>query len=81
MGSGGHVQPIKALGRFLGELDLLVGFVSLGLATLLLRFESRRPGRSEGAGQVLALLGVMTAGAFALILARHRPEPVSQSPG
>ncbi len=81
MASGGHAQPIKALGRFLGELDLLVGFVSLGLATLLFRLESRRLGRSEGASQVLALLGLMTAGAFALILARHNPEIVSRSPG
>jgi hypothetical protein len=81
MASGGHAQPIKALGRFLGELDLLVGFVSLGLATLLFRFESRRLGRSEGANQVLVLLGVMMAGAFALISARHSSETVSQSKG
>ena len=71
MPRSGSTNRIGKLKRFLGELEMFVGFLSLSLATFLLRLETRRLGRTEGMDQTLGLLGIMTAGAVALILSRH----------
>ncbi len=60
--------------RFLGKLELMIGFLSLSLATFLLRLETRRLGHNESTQQVLGLLSVMTAGALALVMSRRRKE-------
>ena len=65
--------------RLQGELELLIGLLSLGLATLIFRVESKRLGRSEGMDQALRLLSLMTAGALAMIIAK-RPEIPAQNP-
>ena len=58
---------------------MLIGLLSLGLATLLFRVVSKRLGRSEGTDQVLRLLSLMTAEALAMIIAK-RPETPAQNP-
>ncbi len=64
----GSAEALNGLKRFLGKLEMFIGFLSLGLATFLLQLETRRRGNTEGAEQALALLRAMTAGALALVV-------------
>ncbi len=70
----GSVEGLNGLKRFFGKLEMFMGFLSLGLATFLLRLETRRRGSPEGAEQALGLLSAMTAGALALLVSGDREE-------
>ncbi len=61
-------QGLNGLKRFLGKLEIFMGFLSLGLATFLLRLVTLRRGNTEGAQQLVGLLSSMTAGALALLV-------------
>ncbi len=73
------VRAIIGVSGVLGQLQLLIGFLSLGVATLLFRIESKRLGRSEGADQALRLLSLLMAGALAMLFAK-RPEMPTPNP-
>jgi len=66
----GSAKGLDGLKRFLVKLEIFIGFLSLALATFLLRLETRRRGSNGGAEQALGLLSVMTAAALALIVSR-----------
>jgi hypothetical protein len=76
----GSARRTVGVRRFLARLELLIGFLSLGLATLLFRIESKRLSRTGSADQALKLLSLMMAGALAMLIAR-RPEMPAPHPG
>jgi len=76
----GSAKVLQGLKRFLEKLEMLIGFLSLVLATFLLRLEARRLGRAENVDQALALLSAMTMGALVLVLARKIDETLSSGP-
>lgn len=65
--------------RFLARLELLIGFLSLGLATLLFRIESKRLGRTGSGDQALKLLSLMMAGALAMLTMKRLELPAPHS--
>jgi hypothetical protein len=73
-------RPLGSLKSFLRELDMIVGFLSLGLACLLLHLEAKRQGRYGTTDQALGLLSVLMAGALAIIVSRKRPETIFWDP-
>jgi hypothetical protein len=73
------VQAVIGVRDLLRQLQLLIGFLSLGVATLLFRIESRRLGRSEGADQALRLLSLLMAGTLAMLIAKRPEMPPPQS--
>jgi hypothetical protein len=75
----GSVRAINSVRDVLGQLQLLIGLFSLGVASLLFRIESRRLGRSEGADQALRLLSLLMAGTLAMLIAK-RPEMPAPNP-
>jgi hypothetical protein len=75
----GSARTAVGVRRFLGTLELLIGFLSLGLATLLFRIESKRLGRTGGADQALKLLSLMMAAALAMLVSK-RPEMPAPHP-
>ncbi len=66
--------------RFIGKLEMFMGFLSLGLASFLLRLETRRLGQTETTERVLGLLSVMVAGALALIVSSRPKEDIPPDP-
>jgi hypothetical protein len=75
----GSVRRVVGVRDILGQLQLLIGFLSLGVATLLFRIESRRLGRSEGVDQALRLVSLLMAGTLAMLFAK-RPEMPTPNP-
>ncbi len=74
MPSSSSAGVLNALKNLLRDLEMLVGFLSLGLAILLLRQESKRNGRPEDMEHALVFLTAMTMGAISLIMSRKIPE-------
>ena len=65
---------LNALKNLLRDLEMLVGFLSLGFAILLLKQESKRNGRPVDMEYTLVFLSALTMGALSLIMFRKVPD-------
>lgn len=74
MPSSSFAGVVNALKNLLRDLEMLVGFLSLGFAILLLRQESRRNGRPQDMEHALVFLSALTMAAVSLIMFRKIPE-------
>jgi len=81
MPSSSFAGVVNELKNLLRGLEMLVGFLSLGLAILLLRQESKRNGRPEDMEQAIVFLSALTMGAVSLTVSRKVPESLLRTAG
>jgi hypothetical protein len=62
---------------FVSRLEMILGTLLLGLATLLLHLETRRVGRGASSEQALGLLAALTASALAMVISIGGPEDLT----
>ncbi len=62
---------VTSLGYYLAKFEVLLGLILLGLATVLLRLQSKTRGASGDSGPGLRFITMMLVGAVMILMSRR----------